>query len=205
MERNEIIVEMYFIQKFKQKEIAEKLKISKYIVSRVLAKDERYKEEKERRKQMSEKKHNEKKIDSVMKKRKQSQNEYEMVKNKHIQASFELSGGKNTIGNRAFRNWNPSIYKYDMKTKSYKLKSNVVTTYDVPKKLNGNRKMRLSYILVGGKMEINVNISYGEESIHNLAFIKALLIKHNIEKLNISYSQKEELRKKVLKELERLE
>jgi hypothetical protein len=54
-------------------------------------------------------------------------------------------------------------------------------------------------------MDIKIKISLEEESIHNLAFFKALLIKHNIEKLNINYSQKEELRKKILKELERLE
>jgi hypothetical protein len=53
-------------------------------------------------------------------------------------------------------------------------------------------------------MDININFTYGEESIHNLAFIKAVLIKHNIEKLNISYTQKEELRKQTLKELQRL-
>lgn len=54
-------------------------------------------------------------------------------------------------------------------------------------------------------MDININLSYGEESIHNLAFIKALFIKYNIECLNINYSQKEILRKQILKELERLE
>jgi len=53
-------------------------------------------------------------------------------------------------------------------------------------------------------MDINLNLSLGEESIHNLAFIKAALIKYNIEKLNISYKQKEEIRKQILKELERL-
>lgn len=52
-------------------------------------------------------------------------------------------------------------------------------------------------------MDININFSYGEESVHNLAFIDALFIKFNIEKLNISYRKKEELRKEILKELER--
>ena len=52
-------------------------------------------------------------------------------------------------------------------------------------------------------MDININFSYGEESVHNLAFINALFIKFNIEKLNISYRKKEELREKILKELER--
>ena len=54
-------------------------------------------------------------------------------------------------------------------------------------------------------MDININLSYGEESIHNLAFMKALFIKHNIEVLNINYNQKEALRKQILKEIERLE
>jgi len=53
-------------------------------------------------------------------------------------------------------------------------------------------------------MDIKINLSYGEESIHNLAFIKALFIKHDIESLNISYEQKETLRKQILKDIERL-
>lgn len=53
-------------------------------------------------------------------------------------------------------------------------------------------------------MDIKINLSYGEESIHNLAFIKALFIKHDIESLNISYDQKETLRKHILKDIERL-
>ena len=52
-------------------------------------------------------------------------------------------------------------------------------------------------------MNININLFYGEESIHNLAFIKALFIKRNIESLNISYSQKEILLKQILKELKK--
>lgn len=135
MGRDEIIVELYFINKMKQKDIAEQLNISKYIVSRVLSKDSRYKDEKNRRKEIAIKKHNEKKAESVIKKRKQKQDYYAILKNQHIQASLELSGGRKPIGNRAFRNWNSSIYGYDNKTKSYKLKPNIMATYDVPKKI----------------------------------------------------------------------
>lgn len=53
-------------------------------------------------------------------------------------------------------------------------------------------------------MDIKINLSYGQESIHNLAFIKALFIKHNIESLSISHEQKEIILKQILKELERL-
>lgn len=135
MGRDEIIVELYFINKMKQKDIAEKLNISKYIVSRVLSKDSRYKDEKNRRKEINIKKHNKKKIESVIRKRKQKQDYYAILRNQHIQASIELSGGRKPIGNRAFRDWNSSIYRYDNKTKSYKLKSNIMATYDVPQKI----------------------------------------------------------------------
>lgn len=52
---------------------------------------------------------------------------------------------------------------------------------------------------------INIKMQLGEDSIYNLAFIKALLIKYNIEELNISYNKKVEIKKLVLKELQRLE
>jgi len=54
-------------------------------------------------------------------------------------------------------------------------------------------------------MDININLSYGKESINNLAFIKAVFIKHSIENLNITYTQKEALRNKILKELQKSE
>lgn len=60
MNRNETIVELYFIHKMKQREIAEKLEISKYIVSRVVRKDARYETEKENRKEISNQRHNKK-------------------------------------------------------------------------------------------------------------------------------------------------
>lgn len=54
-------------------------------------------------------------------------------------------------------------------------------------------------------MDINIKISLGEQSIHNLAFVKALLIKYEIEKLNISHSQKLEIKKDILNAMKRLE
>ncbi len=50
------ILKLYFIDKLKQKDIAEKLQVSKYIISRTVSKDCRYKEEKERRKRRKQRK-----------------------------------------------------------------------------------------------------------------------------------------------------
>lgn len=137
MERNKIILELYFVHKMKQKQIAEKLNISKYIVSRVLRNDERYKEEKKARVKESEKKHREKTSKYIIGKRakERNNNEYEILKKQQIQDSLELSNMKGYISNKAFRDWNSSIYKYDKKTKSYKLKSDIVATSDVPKSI----------------------------------------------------------------------
>ena len=91
MNRNEFIIELYFIKKMKQKEIAKELNISKYIVSRVVTKDTRYEEEKEKRKQESINRHNRKKTESILKKRKKMQDEYAILK-KHRAALHHVAG-----------------------------------------------------------------------------------------------------------------
>lgn len=136
MKKQEIIKELYFDEKHNQKYIAEKLNVSSKYVSKVLLNDDRYKEEKEKRKMLSKKKHKQKTIDYIKKKRASNIDiGYEQLKQMHLQASQELSGRK-TMSNRAFRDWNSSIYKYNDKTKSYHLKKGIVTGADVPKKIN---------------------------------------------------------------------
>ena len=58
------------------------------------------------------------------------------MKTKHYQASIELSGRK-TISNRAFRNWNSSIYRFHKKTNEYRVKEEMLNkvSYAVPKKI----------------------------------------------------------------------
>ena len=57
------------------------------------------------------------------------------MKKMHEQASLELSGGKKTISNRAFRDWNTSAYKYNNKNKCYELKKGINTGADAPKRI----------------------------------------------------------------------
>lgn len=134
LELKEKILKLYFIDKKKQINIAKKLKVSKYIVSRTLAKDSRYKEEKEKRKLENKKKNREFTKQYMNKKR--GENDYLILKKMHDQASFELSGGKRPMNNIAFRNWNSSLYKYNDKNKCYVLKKGLTVGADVPKKIN---------------------------------------------------------------------
>lgn len=51
-------------------------------------------------------------------------------------------------------------------------------------------------------MQIKINVENNKEYIHNLAFVKALLIKEGIEKLDISYEEKVQIKKEVLEYLQ---
>lgn len=137
---NEKILEMYFSRKMKQIDIAKELNVSKYKVSRVVTKDSRYEKEKEDRKEKNKHKHNEKTKQYILQNRKNKKDimGYAELKQMHIQASIELSGGRKPISNRAFRNWNKSAYKYDRKSQSYILRKDIVTGIDAPKKIKWN-------------------------------------------------------------------
>lgn len=130
------ILELYFIKKLKQKDIAEKLKISKYKVSRTVTKDLRYISEKEERKTKSKQKHSENTKRIVKRKRevvKFKNNSDDLVlKNMHNQASIELSKPKR-LSNMAYRNWNKSAYTYNQKRRGFEFRKELGRSKDVPK------------------------------------------------------------------------
>ncbi|MBQ2917153.1 MAG: hypothetical protein IJE59_03135 [Clostridia bacterium] len=130
------ILELYFIEKLKQKDIAEKLKISKYKVSRTVTKDFRYITEKEERKTKSKQKHSENTKRIVKRKRevlKFKNNLDDLVlKNMHNQASIELSKPKK-LSNMAYRNWNKSAYTYNQKRRGFEFREELGRSQDVPK------------------------------------------------------------------------
>ena len=129
------VLRLYFEEEKKQIEIANILGISKYKVSRLLTSDDKYLNEKNKRKELNRKRHKEKTKNIIYQKRTTSQLEYERIKISHIQASRELSENRG-ISNRAFRNWNSSIYGYNSNTKSYNLKRGINVTSDVPRKIS---------------------------------------------------------------------
>lgn len=135
----EEILKLYFESKLKQVEIAEKLNISKNAVSKTLKLDERYEQEKNNRKQQNKIKHNKQIQNIVEAKRKvvQTNNGIDryVLKAMHEQDVRVISGGRKPMNNRAFRDWNSSIYKHSKDGKSYVLKKGITAGYDVPKKI----------------------------------------------------------------------
>lgn len=137
----EKIINLYYEKKLNTVEIAMKLNISKQYVSKIVKNDSRHSKEVLRRKQESKIKQVERNKRCIQNKRKKDYDSRlnSSVELLHIQASYELSGRK-TINNRAFRDWNTSIYEYNYKIKEYQLKNEFKnkTSYAVPKRVKWN-------------------------------------------------------------------
>lgn len=138
MRNKEKIIVLFFNEKLSIIEIAHKLKITKQYVSKIVRQDKRYAKERETRKLSNKEKQKKRVKDYIYNKRKKERQERlnSIVEMQHIQASCELSGRK-TINNRAYRNWNSSIYEYHNKTKEYRIKKDYQdkVSYAVPKKI----------------------------------------------------------------------
>ena len=141
MKKKDKILFLFFDKKLTTIEIANKLKVTKQYVSKVVSKDIRYSRERKNRKLQNKDKQKQRVKNYIYKKRKIARQERldATIALQHAQASFELSGRK-TINNRAFRKWNSSIYKYYDKTKEYRLKKDFENkvSYAVPKKIKWN-------------------------------------------------------------------
>lgn len=135
MQKKDIIKKLFFECNYKQIEIAKELDVSTKYISKVLISDDRYKVEKDKRKELSNKRHVEKTKQYINEKRKTAKidREYEYMKYQHNQDVFELSGSNNKINNLNFRKWNSSAYKYNSKTKSFHLVRGLNVSQDVPK------------------------------------------------------------------------
>lgn len=133
----DLILKLYYIEKLRVVDISKELGISKSAVTQVLKRDEKYIKEKELRKKQNKVKHN-KQIQKWVenKRREKDSSDFQILKVMHEQASRELSGGNRPISNRAFRNWNTSIYKFNEKSSSYVLKKGINVGTDVPRRIN---------------------------------------------------------------------
>lgn len=136
MSKKDEIITLYFEEKMSAIEISKNIEVGQSYITKVIKQDSRYSEEKQRRKENTRKRHNKINRENMRKVRKELAISNDVLKIQHYQASLELSGRK-TISNRAFRNWNSSIYRFHEKTKEYRVKEELKDkiTYAVPKKI----------------------------------------------------------------------
>lgn len=134
MEKKQQIIFLYYEKGLIQTEIANKLNVSKAYITKIIKKDKRYQEEKQKRKSNNKLKNKQETKIYIKKKRENDKILNERVRKQHIQASMELSG-RQSISNRNFRNWNKSIYEFNPKNKTYNLKKDIIVSKDVPRKI----------------------------------------------------------------------
>ena len=136
MNMEDKIIYLYYTEKLMQKDIATKLNISTSKVSRVIAKDSRYIDEKNSRKQSNRIKHNKDIQNRVVEERKKEQfrNSADdlILKNEHNQAAIEMST-RSHLSNENYRKWNYSAYKYNPSKKRYEFRDELGRSADVPK------------------------------------------------------------------------
>ena len=110
------ILDLFFTKGLSQKEIAQKLNVTKGYISQIVTKDTRYKAYKEQKLRKSKEKHNKQIQKATKEKRKKKQFDNSVndliLKRMHEQASAELSQAKH-LSNESFRKWNYSAYTYN--------------------------------------------------------------------------------------------
>lgn len=136
MNNEEKILNLYYNQHLKQKDIAVLIGVSKQYVSKVVKKDTRNREEKQIRKD-----HNNVKRKDYMKeyfknyirntKGKENMQEYYNLL-AMINRDNRILSTKSEMSDIAFAEWNRSIYDYAEKTSDLVLKKDVNVTFDVP-------------------------------------------------------------------------
>ena len=137
---NEEILRLYFNEGKKQVDIANILGISKYKVSRIVTKDEKYINEKNKRKLINKQKRSNDITRRTKEKRLKIQFESKVdelfLKNMHNQASMEMSKNKK-LSDYAYRTWNTSAYSYNKEKRRFEFRAELGRSYDVKKYLKG--------------------------------------------------------------------
>ncbi len=130
----EKIINLFYFEHLKVKNISEKLNISSAYITKIIKTDNRYVEEKQFRKNLSKEK---RKIDQnkfIKEKReiKRIEDNYSIIESQHIQATKELSKSS-YLTNESYRKWNQSAYKYNPSKKRYEFDDTLGKSADVPK------------------------------------------------------------------------
>lgn len=135
MDKKLQILKFYYEDDMKIIDIANSVKVSRAYISKVIKDDERYQVKKDRQKEETRQRKKQYTNYKMKQIREEKSKQDAFLRKQHLQASRELSGGRATISNRAFRSWNSSVYQYNKKTNAYHLKKGIITGFDVPRKI----------------------------------------------------------------------
>ena len=132
--KKEQIINLFYIEHLKVKDIADKLNCSSAYITKIVKQDIRYIEEKEYRINITKDKRKIAKNKFTKNKREKQRIEdnYCIVQLQHRQDSKELSKSGH-LSNENYRKFNYSAYKYNPSKRRYEFDSILGRSYDVPK------------------------------------------------------------------------
>lgn len=140
MDKKEQILDLYFNNHLQQTEISNQLQVSQQYISKIVKKDERYKQEKDYRKSQN------------AEKRKIYQMEYQKnyIRKKDNDIAFEalqaqlaqdarlLSYRANNLSIYALKRANSSIYEYDKNRNQYIMLKGIKASIDLPRRIKAS-------------------------------------------------------------------
>lgn len=128
------IIELFFIEHLTVKNIAKVVDTSSACITKIIKKDNRYIQEKEYRKSISNDKRKiaQNKFMKNKREKKKIEDNYSLLKAQHFQASKELSKTSH-LSNENYRKWNQSAYKYNPSKRRFEFDKNLGRSSDVPK------------------------------------------------------------------------
>ncbi len=130
----ETIINLFYIEHLKVKEIAEKENITSAYITKVIKQDNRYIQEKQYRKTISNEKRKiaQNKFAKNKREKRRTEDNYSALQKQLEQDSRELSKSK-YLSNESFRKWNYSAYTYNPSKKRYEFDEQLGRAADVPK------------------------------------------------------------------------
>lgn len=136
----ENIINLFYIEHLKVKEISETINISSAYITKIIKQDTRYTEEKIYRQNLSKEKRriSQNKFVKEKREKKRIEDNYSAMQAQHSQAAKELSKSGH-LTNEAYRKWNSSVYHYNPSKKRYEFDEKLTRSYAVPKYIKDRR------------------------------------------------------------------
>lgn len=126
------IIQMYYIEHLRPTDISKALNIDNGYITRIIKQDERYKTEKQQRKQFNKQKNKEQTIAYIKEVRHSQKEEYEILQYQ-LKMDSKIESKNSTISKVNFKKYNSSAYKYTSNKKQFELDKNIKAPYCFPK------------------------------------------------------------------------
>lgn len=129
------ITKLFYEEHLRPTDIANKLKVAKSYITKVIQKDDRYFKEKEDRISKSKEKHKARKRNYINQKRQEEKQEYQAML-KQINSDNAFLSTKSKTSNIEYAKWNRGMYEYDKNSSDLVLRKDITTGYNVGKRVN---------------------------------------------------------------------